>query len=179
VPQEKWVSLGRVAGMGLLSAALFGFFTGLIADSWWVGVLGGVFYGVCMTFAMRHSWGSTALTGLKFAQRRRVTQALRRGEPMHDPQLAPALVKHGKALLATPFRPKAARIAFAVVLVLGVAASVLGFIDEGAAGLVSGLLLIVIALVMIFVVVPWNARTRERIARSVEATEHRQPERVE
>jgi hypothetical protein len=164
------VSVPRVVGFGLLSGALFGALAGLFFGDVWVGVAAGLGYGICMSFAMRHVWGSTALKGLSFQQRRQVMRTLRRGEPMHDPQLATALVDQGKATLRQPFNPKVARIASVVAFVLGAVAAVLSIADEGWSGWTSGVPLMVIALVMLFVLLPWNIRTRQRVAHSVEET---------
>jgi hypothetical protein len=164
-------SVRRVAGFGLISGVAFGVVIGLIFQNVWFGVGGGVFYGLFMAIGLRHLWGSTALRGLSPKQRRQVMRTLRRGEPTNDPDLMIPLVDQGKVYLRQPFHPKVARVGLTLTFLFGGAAAGISVADEGLPGLLDGGPLMLFSLVMIFGVIPRTARTRERVAHSIAATE--------
>ncbi|RKT54208.1 hypothetical protein [Saccharothrix australiensis] len=167
------VSRGKVVLFGLLAGGLFGVTHGLQRDSLWAGVVFGALFGAVMAVSMRRVWGSTALRGLNFGERRAVSRAMRQGVPVEDPRLARPLVDQADAVLATPFPLKTLRVMFALPGLLGLVVGVLGFLDEGPAGLVAGVPLLVIALVLLFVVIPFGLRQRERVRRSRDVTRER------
>ncbi|QQQ79986.1 hypothetical protein IOD16_17285 [Saccharothrix sp. 6-C] len=167
------MSYGKVVLGGLLAGAVLGVSQGLLHDNVWVGLVMGVLGGTVLAAGLRRSLGSTALRGLDRGRRRAVSRAMRRGEPVEDPRLARPLVDQVDAVLATPFPVKTMRVVFALLCLLGLVVMVLGFADEGAAGLLGGSPLVVISLLMVFVVLPLGQRQRERIRRSQEATRER------
>lgn len=162
----------RVIGMAVLSAVVFGAVMAFISDDVWAGVIGGAIYGVGMALFMRHIWGSAAFKGLDRRQRRHVMRTMRRGEPIDKPELAGPLVEQANALLAVPYPVTLFRIIFGLTLALGVTTLVLDIAGDDAFEW-NGVLLIVLSLVLLFVVLPYNRRQRERIAQSKAATESR------
>jgi hypothetical protein len=68
-----------------------------------------------------------------------------------------------KKLLTEPrFRAKTLRIFFAILLALGVLAVVRGFVtSDGLRGVGNGAVAIVVSLVILFLVVPWDLRRGE------------------
>ncbi|XVS67978.1 hypothetical protein ACQPYE_18610 [Actinosynnema sp. CA-299493] len=167
------ISYGKVILVGLLAGAVFGVSQGLVRDNAWVGLVMGVLFGAVMVLVFRRALGSTALRGLDRGQRRTLSRAMRRGEPVEDPRLARPLVDQADAVLAMPFPVKTMRVVFALLALLGAVVMVLGFADEGAAGLLGGLPLVIISLLLVFVVIPLGQRQRERVRRSREATRER------
>ncbi|MEU7526706.1 hypothetical protein AB0A74_13310 [Saccharothrix sp. NPDC042600] len=154
--------------MGLLAGAMFGVTQGLLRDNVWVGLVMGLFFGLGMGLAMRHVWGSTALNGLDRRERRAISRAMRRGEPVEDPRLARPLVDQVDAFLAMPFPVWAVRVLFGLLAVLGLVVAVLEF--RGGEGVGGGVLLLVISLAMLFGLLPWVSRQRARFRQSQEAT---------
>lgn len=167
------VSVGKVVLLGLLAGGLFGVVQGLLRDNGWVGLGTGVFFGLGMAVVMRRLWGSTAMRGLSRQQRRVVSRAIRRGEPVEDPQLARPLVDQADAVLATPHPVQASRVLMALFGLFGLLVVVVEFRDGGVAAVGSGVLLVVFSLVMLFVVIPWSGRQRERCGQAREATRRR------
>lgn len=163
-------SYGRTVLVGLLVGGVFGVYQGLMQDSLVSGLVSGAVFGLVMAVVMRRVWGSTALRGLGFRQRRAVSRALRRGEPVEDPRLTRPLVDQADAVLATPFPVRAMRVVFALPGLLGLALGVTGFLAEGVAGLGGGVPHVVLSLVLLFAVLPLGLRQRERIRRSRQAT---------
>ncbi|MEU4768560.1 hypothetical protein AB0H12_35470 [Actinosynnema sp. NPDC023794] len=177
------VAYGRVVLGGLLAGGVLGVSQGLLHDNPWVGVAMGLLFGGTMAVVMRRTLGSTALHGLDRSQRRTVSRALRRGEPVEDSRLARPLIEQSDVVLATPFPVKSMRVVFVLLGLLGLLGllvMVLGAGRAGVTGLPSGLLLLVLALLLLFVVIPVGRRQRERVLRSREATleRHRLPEVV-
>ncbi|MET0133762.1 MAG: hypothetical protein ABW215_09225 [Kibdelosporangium sp.] len=166
-------SVGRVVVMSALQGAVFGLVAGLISQQLWIGVLAGVFFGLIMGITMRRVYGSTALSGLDRAQRKQILRALRRGEPVDDPQLAEPAIRHARVVAEMPLKPTFARIAAGVMLVLGLATAGFGVASRGWAGLWSGGMLAVMALVLLFVLVPLGIRQRQRAEQSARATEEK------
>ncbi|MBE1462988.1 hypothetical protein [Kibdelosporangium phytohabitans] len=162
----------RVVALGLASGVLFGATMGFLNDNVWVGVVGGVYFGVFMAVVMRRSWEARPLKGLDRSQRRHVARTMRRGEAMDDAKLARPLVESANALLATPFPVVLMRAVFVLMFVLGAAVVVLDVVD-GEVPAVSGVLLMLFSLVFLFAVVPMGIRQRERADRSKRATQSR------
>lgn len=167
------ISHVKVVLLGVLSGAVFGVSQGLLRDNPWVGLAGGLVFGLVMALTLRRVWGSTALRGLSRRERRAVSRAMRRGETVEDPRLAWPLVDQADAVLATPYPVKAMRVGFVLLGLLGVLISVLGFLDEGVAGAGGGVLPVAVSLLLLFVVIPLSQRQRERIRRSRELTRRR------
>lgn len=157
--------------MGLVAGGLFGVTQGLLRDNVWVGLGTGLFFGVAMTLVMRRVWGSTALDGLDRDQRRAVSRAMRRGEPVEDPRLARPLVDQADAFLAMPNPVWALRVVFGLMALLGLVVFVLDI--RAGQGIGTGLLLLAIALAMLFGFLPQITRQRARFQRSQEATRRR------
>ncbi|WP_367128510.1 hypothetical protein [Saccharothrix sp. HUAS TT1] len=164
------VSRVKVVLLGLLVGGVFGLGQGLLRGNAWVGLVMGVVFGVVMALTMRRVWGSTALRGLDRGQRRTISRAMRRGEPVEDPRLARPLVDQVDAVLAMPYPVWTMRVVFILMGLLGLAVVVLD-LRSGQVG--SGVLLVVLSLVMLFVVMPLSQRQRERFAVSQQATRER------
>ncbi|NUT96468.1 MAG: hypothetical protein HOY78_31010 [Saccharothrix sp.] len=161
----------KAALMGLVAGGLFGLTQGLLRDNVWVGLGTGLFFGVAMTLAMRRVWGSTALDGLDRHQRRAVSRAMRRGEPVEDARLARPLVDQVDAFLAMPNPVWPLRVLFGLTALLGLAVTVLDIRAGQVIG--TGVLLLIIALAMLFGFLPLMARQRAHFRRSQEATRQR------
>lgn len=157
--------------MGLLAGGMFGVAQGLLRDNVWVGLGMGLFFGLGMGLAMRHVWGSTALDGLDRRRRRTISRAMRRGEPVEDPRLARPLVDQVDAFLAVPHPVWTVRVLFGLLALLGLVVTVLELRKGDGVG--GGALLLVISLAMLFGLLPWVARQRDRFRRSREATRQR------
>lgn len=171
--QQRKVSYRKAVLVGLLAGALFGAVQVLWHGDVLLGVLMGAFFALVMTAVMWRVWGSTALRGLDSGQRRAASRALRRGEPVEDTRLARPLVDQAEAVLGTPHPVTAMRVAFVLMGVLGLVVAGLGLRAEGAVGLLGGAPLVLLALLMLFVVLPLARRQRERFRRSAEATRAR------
>ncbi|MCE6998225.1 hypothetical protein LZG04_26005 [Saccharothrix sp. S26] len=167
------VSYGKVVLLGLFAGGVFGVSQGLLHDSVWYGLIMGVLCGGAMAVVMRRVLGSTALRGLDRGQRRAVSRAMRRGEPVEDPRLARPLVDQADAVLSMPYPAKSLRVGAAVVGAFGLVTMVVGFRSEGPAGLGGGALLLVLSLLVLFALVPAIRRQRERMLRSQEVTRER------
>lgn len=174
------IAYGKVVLVGLLAGGVFGVSQARLHDNPWLGLVMGLLFGGAMAMVMRRTLGSTALRGLDRGQRRTVSRALRRGEPVEDSRLARPLVEQSDVVLATPFPVKSMRVVFVLLGLLGLLVMVLGAGRAGVTGLPSGLLLLALALLLLFVVIPMGLRQRERVLRSREATleRHRLPEAV-
>ncbi|MBW4716409.1 hypothetical protein [Saccharothrix obliqua] len=167
------IRYGKVVLLGLFAGGLFGAGQGVLRDNVWVGLIWGAVFGLVMALVFRRVVGSSALRGLDFGQRRVVSRALRRGVPVEDARLARPLVEQADVALSVPYPVTVMRVVLGALGLLGVLVSVLGFLDEGVAGLGGGVPLVLLSLVFLFVVVPLGARQRERVRRSRDATRDR------
>jgi hypothetical protein len=89
----------RVVKYGLGIAVVVGVVVGLVLRNWALGAVGGVVAGLALAWALRSYLGSTALDGVDRGQRKLIGRALRRGEAVTDPALAPQLIATGEAVL--------------------------------------------------------------------------------
>ncbi|MEU4746838.1 hypothetical protein AB0G02_41165, partial [Actinosynnema sp. NPDC023658] len=166
------VSHVKVALTGLLAGGLFGVSQGLLHGNLWLGLGMGVLFGGGMALLMRRVWGSTALKGLDRGQRRAVSRAMRRGEPVDDPRLARPLVDQVDAVLAMPYPATVLRVVFVLLGLFGLLVIVLDSLDEGRLEIGGGAMLVVVSLLMLSIV-PLGLRQRERFRRSQDATRQR------
>ena len=167
------IAWGKVVLAGVLAGGVFGVTQGLLRDNLWLGLALGAVFGVTMALVMRRTLGSTALRGLDRRQRRTVSRAMRRGGTVEDARLARPLVEQADVVLATPYPVKSMRVLFVVLGLFGLLLMVLGSLDGGVAGLGSGVLLVILSALLVFVVIPAGRRQRERIRRSQELTRER------
>jgi hypothetical protein len=89
----------RVVKYGLGIAVVVGVVAGLVLRNWALGAVAGVVAGLALAWALRSYLGSTALDGTDRGQRKLIGRALRRGEAVTDPALAPQLIATGEAVL--------------------------------------------------------------------------------
>ncbi len=89
-------------GRGVLAGVLYGAFQGFSEGSLLAGVISGLFFGAAMTvtfYSFRHA--GEHLAGLSYRQRRAVMRAVRRGEPVSDPDLAGPTIRHAQRVQAS------------------------------------------------------------------------------
>ena len=163
----------RSAGLALVFGALVGVVYGLLRGSVWSGLTYGAIFGIGFAVLLAVGQRSSAMNGLTARQRRQVREAIRTGEGVSDPDLAPALIEEGRTLLATPLTPRNAGIAAGMFFAFGVGAAVLGIATYGWSGLVVGGFLILCGVALLAQVFTVTERRRSLAAQAVQATEER------
>ncbi len=120
---------------------------GVDQDSVWVGVITGVLvavlFGTVMTVALRRPL--MVLDGLSGPDREAVIRSIRKGQPVADPRLAPAVVRYAATIREmnkkTWASPRAGRLLFGCLAILGASLAVVAASEGNVVGLVwNGLL---------------------------------------
>ena len=169
------ISYKQVVLQGVVSGAVFGGALGWMRQNLWVGLLSGAAFGLVMAVVLRKQWGSKAFRGLDRGQRRTVRRAMRRGEAVDDPRLARPLLEAVDGVLGTPFPVVLYRVVYALPGALALFLVALNVPDDGWSAVVSGLPLLLISGVLLFVLLPIVRRQRGRVARAAELTLARFP----
>ena len=94
--------LRAALGSGVLAGALYGAFQGFTDGSVLAGVISGLFFGAAMTvtfYSVRRA--GEHLAGLSYRQKRAVMRAVRRGEPVSDPDLTGPTIRHAQQVQAS------------------------------------------------------------------------------
>jgi hypothetical protein len=126
-----WASSGllpRFAVFAIPSAILVGILGGASRTSWQQGIASGILFGIVFGSAMTYivTRRLRQLPPLSPDDLRLVTAAVRRGEPVGDPRLAPAVVQYAAIIRDAQSSARRVRILYDVflagsVIVLGVA----------------------------------------------------------
>jgi hypothetical protein len=166
------ISEDRVVTYSLAIGLAAGAVCGVIMRSVALGGVIAVVVGLLVGLGMRGILGTTALQGLDRRQRKQVATALRRGEAVADPELAPRLVAYGSAVLSTPGQPKTVWTFAWIAFGLGglVLAGWLLKVEGGEKYMPFGFILVGAA-VALFVTAPLAARSRRMIAQAIQANE--------
>ncbi|SMD21747.1 hypothetical protein [Kibdelosporangium aridum] len=164
--------IGRLLVAASVVAVLAGVVYGLVRDDVVAGIVNGVIWGIGAVILGLMDRDSSAMDDLNQRQRQEIRRRLRRGEPVDDPKLAPALVERANDILANPVMPKGSLIVAGVFFAFGAVATGFAIPQLGLRSLVVGMPLFLLAL--LFLTYVWLSGSRRGLVeQSLRLTEDR------